>query len=1263
MYTDDPQCGAIGVVATCDLLLSLCDVIGPDGADFTLARDEKWQACGANKWLGANTAAALGMLWLPRDKQLRAMAAVDDVCAGRVHKGEYLRIHGFLEHLAFATSRPRNMMYGLDSPLYDDSIGVADLVIPTVGMRRKLREWRAFIANFSGVSIMQALNADVAARGQALTATSAWVRGRGVPTWHLRSDAAINQREPDTDEDGGADGLGGCLHAEWWRLPLDEGMRRLPIAVLEFVAAGANAVHFEPRLRGALAVRLEVDAIATPYALRSGAHSHAMRAVHDVLVGSSQWKRLTAPGKSLQVAHTYGESNVVSDAASRNYREVLARVFEQLGVRGRQVELTKAARAFVHAAVQAALQAAEAQAAARERPLTPAETARGKQRRDRSDGDGPPEPSPTSAVAATRSTATAAWFAGAACSRGGVRRLLAIIAVAVSAPWADAVPIYGHVHGTGPVYLLDDSGGRVYHERPSWDGGHHGTPGALARAFAADVRVGRTFAVGVREAHDDGTLGAPTVVHIAEQPLHDLVRTGMTANWYASGDASDRNGAVGPQDQPSERDDADEDSVPEPPYGTECDWCSAVGPVECFAGVFEVCSTCREAHSPGGDGALRVVIIVIRRKLAPPRFLYGVEAIRFMRQSESFGGALPVHVAYSITACSFEDHPPDEEEGERGPPHVVAAPPAMAITTAHDDTCGYEGEDAPWRHTFETAPIGIALSDVISSSSLYEHDSAPAHTWSIGLTATEGASRVPEPPRVGWTPGPTVLPANWLPPEEGGLSRWARVRAEQMMHGIMNDSSPYALRPSDLDSLRASVETMLADLEASAPDSVKGQEASNWKWWEQYTAHMGTTPLRTDAAANAGFDVEGHAREVFLFASMVPWLFERMKGRRRNDKGVLLPPLPSSVLAVLRGVRRAHKRLGVITAPLTMAIQACERLIQRYRDWHGPEALQPRRKEPFTNDVVRKLCNMPAGAVIGGKTVDYGELEWVSLRAQYSTHAQSGLRKSETCVPNGTQFGRKHLSRANLAWKIGGVFVRTPTRAQLASLAEGDYAILVVAPSKADQHGLVWGQAPIYLPWHAGAPICAARALAALELAWELQGEARRAAPLFVSGDAKRAVTHSQADATLERMLRAIGVQDAERATYSMHSWRIYLACALLAKGASHDTIMSMLRWRTDEALRIYARLNDFEYGTWLDVAASASISSVRSANLPPVTGSAAELAAREQAAWLAEAAGADTRGVAPGDRPIVDCDDVIGAMADGVRMLERLAINADSEE
>ena len=42
-----------------------------------------------------------------------------------------------------------------------------------------------------------------------------------------------------------------------------------------------------------------------------------------------------------------------------------------------------------------------------------------------------------------------------------------------------------------------------------------------------------------------------------------------------------------------------------------------------------------------------------------------------------------------------------------------------------------------------------------------------------------------------------------------------------------------------------------------------------------------------------------------------------------------------------------------------------------------------------------------------------------------------------------------------------------------------------------------------------------------------------------------------------------------------MHSFRIFLASALYAAGCPQERIMAMLRWKSAEALAIYARLND----------------------------------------------------------------------------------------
>ena len=129
-------------------------------------------------------------------------------------------------------------------------------------------------------------------------------------------------------------------------------------------------------------------------------------------------------------------------------------------------------------------------------------------------------------------------------------------------------------------------------------------------------------------------------------------------------------------------------------------------------------------------------------------------------------------------------------------------------------------------------------------------------------------------------------------------------------------------------------------------------------------------------------------------------------------------------------------------------------------------------------------------------------------------------------------------------------------------------------------------------------------------------------------------------------MLLAIGTPRDQLLHYSMHSWRIYLACALLAAGASTGTIQGLLRWRSDDALKIYARINDAAYSEWLERAAVADVSSVRTSTLrhamagPGVV--AGDSAAGFQAKWLQRAALADTSSVHPSAVPTHTADDTV---------------------
>ena len=94
--------------------------------------------------------------------------------------------------------------------------------------------------------------------------------------------------------------------------------------------------------------------------------------------------------------------------------------------------------------------------------------------------------------------------------------------------------------------------------------------------------------------------------------------------------------------------------------------------------------------------------------------------------------------------------------------------------------------------------------------------------------------------------------------------------------------------------------------------------------------------------------------------------------------------------------------------------------------------------------------------------------------------------------------------------------------------------------------------------------------------------EQRDVTPLFGprAGDE---FSHAQLDAALDLMLTAgAGVPESDLENYSVHSFRIYVACALMAAKAPRWLIKRMLRWRGDESLEIYARVNDSDWAEWI---------------------------------------------------------------------------------
>ena len=544
-----------------------------------------------------------------------------------------------------------------------------------------------------------------------------------------------------------------------------------------------------------------------------------------------------------------------------------------------------------------------------------------------------------------------------------------------------------------------------------------------------------------------------------------------------------------------------------------------------------------------------------------------------------------------LFAPSPSPHIPAASNNAPPPPMPPASPPESSAAVAASElpppslASNLAAAD-PWCPS--TIP---SLDDADSTAELQRHFSVaqcsrtaaePLAPSLLGSGSRSARGKAPmEPRRVSAAEPPRAPASRGAGPSN--LSHAAQVRARALAGALVGDAEEGGMRleAGEADYLS---QRLVQLLEAAAAKNTLRNERSNWKHWMAFCLHRNVNPFRADVR---GMDHAAYDKEVVTLALALLFVY----GRMGSKKGRRTPPRPASALAVLRGVRRSHDRLGIKMADLSLATRLADALNREYIEAHGWEALQVDRVAPLTNDLIVKMLN--AEAVSGDG------ISAIVGRALWATMAQTGFRKAEVGLGSGDEFGPDCLTRHNVRWRIGGVEVADPTLEQLRNLTDGDMCIIIPPKSKCDQFGLEWGQAPIFLRFSRSAQICAARALRDLELRLPRHGrQQREGTALFVTENGQPLST-SSVDRLFKLCLSQAGEPGNPEARYSPHSFRRYLGCALRASGASDATIQALLRWKTAESLKLYSFLNDERYADLVDGAGSADVSTVRTNALP----------------------------------------------------------------
>ena len=154
-------------------------------------------------------------------------------------------------------------------------------------------------------------------------------------------------------------------------------------------------------------------------------------------------------------------------------------------------------------------------------------------------------------------------------------------------------------------------------------------------------------------------------------------------------------------------------------------------------------------------------------------------------------------------------------------------------------------------------------------------------------------------------------------------------------------------------------------------------------------------------------------------------------------------------------------------------------------------------------------------------------------------------------------------------------------------------------PCKNDMTGLKYANQPVPAAWHAARPINFAREIVRYEIMRGVpQGDTqRRRSEPVVLGPTGHSWTKTALDGFFKALVALVVSPDRAK-QLSIHSFRVWLVCALLTAGATPELIMLMLRWSSDAARRLYARVGDSAQVTLYEAAADAAIDSIRSHTL-----------------------------------------------------------------
>ena len=342
MYTDDLALAAVSVDGFIALLIAEHVVFAR--LNLIMAIAAKRTLGVSIQWLGVIFVTCAGLVFVPRNKILRAIASLRKAMAGEATLAELRSLLGLLEHVKGILRVSRSAMHGLWRP-FKGNFDPAALYAPQPWAARKLLDWVSALARSSGSLILDLL-----------PLSSDWlVSVRELAAFSMRVTASADAARAHRAED--RRGLGGYFHGFYFHFALVPfAMELLAIGILELLALIFAILTFHHLIPPSALVDFETDSLSSTFSLVDEiARTVEGQLAMGHLLASQAFLNLRSRSSA---KHIFGSVNACADRASRNKLQELRELCKQLGVRATPVQPAAAAIRIFHDVLRAAAAAA-----------------------------------------------------------------------------------------------------------------------------------------------------------------------------------------------------------------------------------------------------------------------------------------------------------------------------------------------------------------------------------------------------------------------------------------------------------------------------------------------------------------------------------------------------------------------------------------------------------------------------------------------------------------------------------------------------------------------------------------------------------------------------------------------------------------------------------------------------------------------------------------------------------------------------------------